>query len=69
MTGHKLAPICRSLGISRATAYRQGTPRASRYARGCDRKVTGQIRAVIRTRVVRLPPRHSPREPRVSDGL
>jgi putative transposase len=50
MTGHKIAPICRALGIGRATAYRTRGPRARRYARADDRVVTAQIRAVIRSR-------------------
>ncbi|MGH7634307.1 MAG: IS3 family transposase [Gemmatimonadaceae bacterium] len=50
MTGRKLAPICRTLGISRACAYRDSVGRPSRYARAEDRVVTAQIRTVIRTR-------------------
>lgn len=50
MTGQKLAPICRTLGISRACAYRESVGRPARYARADDRVVTAQIRAVIRTR-------------------
>ncbi|HXQ28281.1 MAG TPA: IS3 family transposase [Gemmatimonadales bacterium] len=50
MTGRKLAPICRTLGISRACAYRESQGRPARYARADDRQVTAQIRAVIRTR-------------------
>ena len=50
MTGHKLSPICRTLRISRATAYRTAGPRGRRYARAADRVVTAQIRTVIRTR-------------------
>lgn len=50
MTGRKVAPICRVLGIGRATAYREGTPRARRYAMPDDRMVLAQIRDVIRTR-------------------
>ena len=50
MTGRKLAPICRTLGISRACAYREGVGRPPRYVRGDDRVVTAQIRSVIRTR-------------------
>ena len=50
MTGRKLAPICRTLGISRACAYRESVGRPARYARADDRMVTAQIRSVIRTR-------------------
>jgi putative transposase len=50
MTGQKLAPICRTLGISRACAYRESVGRPARYARADDRVVTAQIRTIIRTR-------------------
>lgn len=50
MTGWKMAPICRTLGISRACAYRESVGRPTRYARADDRVVTAQIRTVIRTR-------------------
>jgi putative transposase len=50
MTGRKLAPICRTLGISRACAYRESVGRPTRYVRADDRVVTAQIRTVIRTR-------------------
>ena len=50
MTGRKLAPICRTLGISRGCAYRDSVGRPARYARADDRMVTAQIRTVIRTR-------------------
>jgi putative transposase len=50
MTGQKLAPICRTLGISRACAYRESVGRPARYVRADDRVVTAQIRSVIRTR-------------------
>jgi transposase InsO family protein len=45
-----MAPICRTLGISRASAYRESVGRPARYARADDRVVTAQIRTVIRTR-------------------
>ena len=45
-----MAPICRTLGISRASAYRESVGRPPRYARAEDRVVTAQIRTVIRTR-------------------
>jgi hypothetical protein len=45
-----VATICRVLGIGRATAYREGTPRRRRYATSDDRVVMAQIREVIRTR-------------------
>lgn len=50
MTGQKLAPICRVLGISRACAYRGSAGRPTRYARADDRVVSAQIRTIIRTR-------------------
>lgn len=50
MTGRKLAPICRVLGISRACAYRESVGRPARYVRADDRVVTALIRSVIRTR-------------------
>jgi hypothetical protein len=39
MTGYPRAPICRALGISRATAYRGLVPRGRRYITGDDRVV------------------------------
>jgi len=50
MTGQAMAPICRTLGISRACAYRESVGRSARYVRADDRVVTAQIRTVIRTR-------------------
>jgi putative transposase len=50
MTGQAMAPICRTLGISRACAYRESVGRPARYGRADDRIVTAQIRTVIRTR-------------------
>lgn len=50
MTGRKLAPICRTLGISRACAYRESVGRPARYVRADDRVVTAQMRTVIRAR-------------------
>ncbi len=50
MTGRKIAPICRVLGIGRASAYRKEKPRGPRYVKADDRVVTAQIREVIRTR-------------------
>ena len=50
MTGRKIAPICRVLGIGRASAYRGEKPRGPRYVKADDRVVTAQIREVIRTR-------------------
>ena len=50
MTGQPMAPICRTLGISRACAYRESVGRPARYVRADDRIVTAQIRTVIRTR-------------------
>ena len=50
MTGQAMAPICRTLGVSRASAYRESVRRPTRYVRADDRVVTAQIRTVIRTR-------------------
>ena len=50
MTGRNVAFICRTLGISRACAYRESLGRPARYVRADDRVVTAQIRTVIRTR-------------------
>jgi transposase InsO family protein len=50
MTGYKRAPVCRALGISRATAYRGLTPRGARYAKADDRVVRARIRRVIKKR-------------------
>jgi len=50
MTGRKLAPICRTLGISRACASRESVGRPARYVRADDRMVTAHMRTVIRTR-------------------
>lgn len=50
MTGLKMALICRTLGISRAAAYRESAGRPARYVRRDDGVVRAQIRAVIRTR-------------------
>lgn len=50
MTGRKIAPICRVLGIGRASAYRFEKPRGPRYTKAEDRVVTAQIREAIRTR-------------------
>jgi hypothetical protein len=45
-----MAPIGRTLGISRAWAYRESVGRPARYARADDRVVSAQIRSVIRVR-------------------
>ena len=50
MTGRKMAPICRTLGISCACAYPESVGRPARYAKAEDRVVTAQIRTVIGTR-------------------
>lgn len=50
MTGRKMAPICRTLGIGRACAYRDSVGRPTRYVCADDRVVSAQIRTVIRTR-------------------
>jgi putative transposase len=45
-----VAQVCATLGVGRATAYREAAPRPGRYARADDRAVAAQIRAVIRDR-------------------
>lgn len=50
MTGQAMAPIYRTLGISRACAYRASVGRPAHYVRAGDRVVAAQIRTVIRTR-------------------
>ena len=50
MTGRAVAQVCATLGVGRATAYREAAPRPTRYARADDRTVAAQIRAVIRDR-------------------
>jgi putative transposase len=50
MTGRPISRIVRVLGIGRATAYRDGGPRASRYHRGDDARVYQQLKAVLRER-------------------
>lgn len=50
MTGRKLAPICRVLGSSRASAYRVRAGRPARSVTAEDRVVTAPIRSVLRTR-------------------
>jgi putative transposase len=42
--------ICRTLGISRATAYRKSTRRPRRYRRREDEAVVAQLRQVLRER-------------------
>ena len=69
MTGRKIALICRVLGIGRATAYREGTPRGRRYVKSEDRMVTAQIRDVIRTRATYGSRRTRALVNRVRDGL
>src|SRR5690606_25339256 len=50
MTGHPLSAICRTLGVSRSTAYRQTKDRPRFYRRAEDEAVLAEIRMVIRTR-------------------
>lgn len=50
MTGRPLARIARVLGIGRATAYREGGPRASRYHRREDPVVYQQLKSALRER-------------------
>lgn len=48
MTGHPTAVVCRTLGVSRSSAYRATRGRASRYARVEDAQVLEEIRAITR---------------------
>ena len=50
MSPHPVALICRVLGVSRSTAYRQSAPRGPRYHRQDDARVSGQIRVVVKRR-------------------
>lgn len=50
MTGHPLAGVCRTLGISRSTAYRSSTNRSRFYARAEDAQVLEEIRTITRRR-------------------
>ncbi len=50
MSPHPVAAICRTLGMSRSTAYRRGRGRAAPYQRRADPTVAAQIRMVIRQR-------------------
>jgi len=50
MTGHPLSAICRTLGVSRSTAYRQTKDRPRFYRRAEDEAVLAEIRKVIRKR-------------------
>lgn len=48
MTGYSMAAICRMLGISRSTAYRQSRERPLVYARAEDRHVLEEVRTITR---------------------
>lgn len=50
MTGHPLATICRTLGISRSTAYRLTRERSRVYERADDAQVLEEIREITRRR-------------------
>lgn len=50
MTGRPMTAICRTLRIGRATAYRTGGVRATRYRRREDAAVHAQLKAVLRDR-------------------
>lgn len=50
MMPHPVAVLCRTLGVSRSTAYRHGAPRGPYYAKADDALVEQQIRAILRTR-------------------
>jgi len=50
MTGHPLAVICRTLQVSRSTAYRQSRERPHFYRRAEDAEVLERIQAITRRR-------------------
>jgi len=50
VTGRPLTRICRTLGIGRATAYRERGPRAARYHRQDDPQVYARLKDVLRER-------------------
>ena len=50
MTAEPVAQICRTLGIGRATAYRRGVPRGTRYRCRDDARVQVQLKQVLRER-------------------
>lgn len=50
MTGHSMAAVCRTLGVSRSTAYRPTRERPRVYRRAEDAEVLEEIRAITRRR-------------------
>jgi putative transposase len=50
MTGHSMAAVCRTLGVSRSTAYRPTRERSSVYRRAEDAGVLEEIRKITRRR-------------------
>jgi len=50
VTGHPVVRVCRTLGISRSTAYRTSSGRGQFYRRQDDAKVLAQIKSVTRKR-------------------
>lgn len=50
MTGHPLAAVCRTLRISRSTAYRTSAERPRFYERAEDAQVLEEIRTITRRR-------------------
>lgn len=50
MTGHPLAAICRTFGVSRSTAYRTSSERSCFYERVEDAQVLEEIREITRRR-------------------
>jgi putative transposase len=50
MTGHPMAAVCRTLGVSRSTAYRPTRERPRFYERAEDTEVLEEIRAITRRR-------------------
>jgi len=50
VTGRPITRLCRTLGIGRASAYRDRKPRARRYHRQDDAAVHAQLKEVLRDR-------------------
>jgi putative transposase len=50
VTPYPVAVLCRTLGVSRSTAYRRSAPRGPFYTKAADAVVAQHIRAILRTR-------------------
>jgi putative transposase len=50
MTGHPMAAVCRTLGVSRSTAYRPTRERSQVYRRAEEAEVLEEIREITRRR-------------------